>query len=106
MKYALTKKQAQDLITKNLSHYFGVTPEDATYEQYYKSVAMITREMMRDGRREFENVADNANSKRVYYLSMEFLMGRSLKNNLYNLNLTETFEKVLKGYDIKLDKRT
>ena len=104
MKYALTKKQAQDLITKNLSHYFGVTPEDATYEQYYKSVAMITREMMRDGRREFENVADNANSKRVYYLSMEFLMGRSLKNTLYNLNLTKTFTSALKDFGIVLDK--
>ena len=104
MKYALTKKQAQDLITKNLSHYFGVTPEDATYEQFYKSVAMITREMMRDGRREFETVADNANSKRVYYLSMEFLMGRSLKNTLYNLNLTKTFTSALKDFGIVLDK--
>ena len=79
MKYNLTKKQAQELITSNLSHYFGVTPEDATYEQFYKAVAMIVREMMRDGRKEFEDVADKANSKRIYYLSMEFLMGRSLK---------------------------
>ncbi len=104
MKYALTKKQAQELITKNLSHYFGVTPEDATYEQFYKTVAMITREMMRDGRREFEAVADNANAKRVYYLSMEFLMGRSLKNTLYNLNLTKTFTSALKDFGIVIDK--
>ena len=104
MKYSLTKKQAQEMIAKNLSHYFGVTPEDATYEQFYKAVAMITREMMRDGRREFENVADNANAKRVYYLSMEFLMGRSLKNTLYNLNLTKTFTSALKDFGIVLDK--
>ncbi|MBP3330935.1 MAG: glycogen/starch/alpha-glucan phosphorylase [Clostridia bacterium] len=104
MKYALTKKQAQELITKNLSLYFGVTPEDATYEQFYKAVAMITREMMRDGRREFEAVADNANAKRVYYLSMEFLMGRSLKNTLYNLNLTKTFTSALKDFGIVIDK--
>ena len=104
MKYALTKKQAQELITNNLSHYFGVTPEDATYEQFYKAVAMITREMMRDGRKEFEEVADKANAKRVYYLSMEFLMGRSLKNTLYNLNLTKTFTSALKDFGIVLDK--
>ncbi len=104
MKYALTKKQAQDLITSNLSHYFGVTPEDATYEQFYKAVAMIIREMMRNGRKEFEEVADKANSKRVYYLSMEFLMGRSLKNSLYNLNLTKTFTSALKEFGIVIDK--
>ena len=104
MKYALTKKQAQDLITSNLSHYFGVTPEDATYEQFYKAVAMIIREMMRNGRKEFEDVADKANSKRVYYLSMEFLMGRSLKNSLYNLNLTKTFTSALKDFGIVIDK--
>lgn len=104
MKYALTKKQTQELISNNLSHYFGVTPEDATYEQFYKSVAMIVREMMRDGRKEFEEVADKANSKRIYYLSMEFLMGRSLKNTLYNLNLTKTFNSALKDFGIVLDK--
>ncbi len=104
MKYSLTKKQAQEMITKNLSLYFGVTPEDATYEQFYKAVAMITKEMMRDGRHEFEEVADKANSKRVYYLSMEFLMGRSLKNTLYNLNLTKTFTSALKDFGIVLEK--
>ncbi|MBE6784308.1 MAG: glycogen/starch/alpha-glucan phosphorylase [Ruminococcaceae bacterium] len=104
MKYSLTKKQAQEMITKNLSLYFGVTPEDATYEQFYKAVAMITKEMMRDGRHEFEEVADKANSKRVYYLSMEFLMGRSLKNTLYNLNLTKTFTSALKDFGIVMEK--
>ena len=104
MKYTLTKKQAQEMITNNLSHFFGVTPEDATYEQFYKAVAMITREMMRNGRKEFEEVADKANAKRVYYLSMEFLMGRSLKNTLYNLNLTKTFASALKEFGIVIDK--
>ena len=42
--------------------------------------------------------------KKVYYLCMEFLMGRSLKNTLYNLNMTETARKVLDGFGVKLDK--
>lgn len=40
----------------------------------------------------------------MYYLCMEFLMGRSLKNNLYNLGLTEVFEEALKSYGVSLEK--
>ena len=104
MNYTLSKKQAKDLIVGKLSHYFGVSPEEATNEQYYKSVAMIVKELMHEGVREFRKDADKAGSKKIYYLSMEFLMGRSLKNNLYNLNLTSTFAAALKDMGIKLDK--
>ena len=104
MNYNLTKKQAKELISGKLSHYFGVSANEATDEQYYKAVALIVRELMHDGLREFRGEADNVNSKKIYYLSMEFLMGRSLKNNLYNLNLTKVFGDALKDFGIKLDK--
>ena len=104
MNYSLSKKQAKDLIVGKLSHYFGVSPEEATNEQYYKSVAMIVKDLMHEGVREFRNDADKTDSKKIYYLSMEFLMGRSLKNNLYNLNLSSTFAAALKDMGIKLDK--
>ena len=104
MNYTLTKKQAKELISGKLSHYFGVTTEEATDEQYYKAVALIVRELMKDGLREFRKEADNVNSKKIYYLSMEFLMGRSLKNNLFNLNLTKVFGDALKDFGVKLDK--
>ncbi len=104
MNYSLTKKQAKDLISGKLSHYFGVSPHEATDEQYYKAVALIVRELMHDGVREFREEANNVDSKKIYYLSMEFLMGRSLKNNLYNLNLTKVVEDALKDFGIKLDK--
>ena len=42
-------------------------------------------------------------TKRVYYLCMEFLMGRSLKNNLYNLGIEEDFRKALSEMGLKLD---
>ncbi len=58
---------------------------------------------MHEGVREFRADANNVNSKKIYYLSMEFLMGRSLKNNLYNLNLTKVFGDALKDFGIKLD---
>ncbi len=104
MNYSLSKKQAKELITGKLSHYFGVSAEEATNEQYYKAVSMIVKDLMHDGLREFRADADKADSKKIYYLSMEFLMGRSLKNNLYNLNLTSTFAAALKDMGIKLDK--
>jgi len=104
MNYKLTKKEAKELITNKLSHFFGVTPEEATYEHFYKAIALIIRDMMMQGRKEFHNESKKSDSKKVYYLCMEFLMGRSLKNNLYNLNLTKTMESALKDFDIKLEK--
>lgn len=103
MNYALSKKKAKELLTAKLSHFMGVTPEEATDEQYYKAIALIVRDMMGAGRAEFSKEAAKAGTKKVYYLCMEFLMGRSLKNNLYNLNLTETFASVLSDYGVKLE---
>ena len=104
MDYSLTKKAAQEQITAKLSHFFGVTPEEANYEQFYKAIAMITRDMLRQGRHEFEQRCEESGSKRVYYMCMEFLMGRSLKNTLYNLNLIPVMEEALEDFGIKLDK--
>ena len=104
MDYSLTKNEASSLIEAKLSHFFGVEPAEATDEQFYKAIAMITRDMLRKGRHDFEDRSNKANSKRVYYMCMEFLMGRSLKNTLYNLNLTEVMRDALKDYGVKLDK--
>ncbi len=104
MNYTLTAAQAKELIETKLSHNLGVTPEEASYEHYYTAVATVIRDMLRKGRAEFKNQANDADTKNVYYLSMEFLMGRSLKNNLFNLNLTSTFEKALSSFGIKLEK--
>ncbi len=103
MNYKLTKKQAKEMLENRLLHFFGVSTHNATNEQYYRAIAMILRDMMTMGRGETVKKSDETGKKNVYYLSMEFLMGRSLKNNLYNLNLTDTFKSVLKDLGIKLD---
>ncbi len=103
MNYKLTKRQAKELLENKLLHFFGVSAENATYEQFYKAIAMILRDMMGQGRAELSSKADKEGKKRVYYLSMEFLMGRSLKNSLYNLNLTNVFDNALSDYGIKLE---
>ena len=104
MNYKLTKKQAKEMLENKLLHFFGISTENATYEQYYKALVMIVRDMMAQGRAELGKKADEEGKKRVFYLSMEFLMGRSLKNSLFNLNLTKTFESVLKDFGISLDR--
>ncbi|MDD6620745.1 MAG: glycogen/starch/alpha-glucan phosphorylase [Eubacteriales bacterium] len=99
----LTVSQAKKAIDDKLSHFFGVDPKTATDEQYYKAVAMIVRDILSEMTSDFRHEANNQDSKQVYYLCMEFLMGRSLKNNLYNLELTDTFKEALAGFDVKLD---
>ncbi len=104
MKFSLTQTQAKEMLEGKLLHFFGVTAQTATYEQFYRAIAMLLKDMMATGRSDFNERVSKAGTKRIYYLSMEFLMGRSLKNNLYNLGLTEVFEKVLKKYDVSLEK--
>ncbi len=101
---AITKKQLEEMISSKLSHFFGVNPKDATDEQFYRALSIIVRDMVRDSRREFDKISNEKGQKRVYYLCMEFLMGRALKNTLYNLNLTETAEKALATFGVKLDR--
>ena len=103
MKTAISTTQAKKLITDKLSHFFGVAPDVATDEQFYKAVAMIVRDELSKKNSDFRHTAKGQDSKEIYYLCMEFLMGRSLKNNLYNLGLTETFDKALSSMGVKLD---
>ncbi|MCR5207044.1 MAG: glycogen/starch/alpha-glucan phosphorylase [Eubacterium sp.] len=104
MKPTLSTAQTKKLISDKLSHFFGVTPEIATNEQFYKAVSMIVRDTLSERNSSFRKVAKKQDSKQIYYLCMEFLMGRSLKNNLYNLGLTKVFEDALSSMDVKLSK--
>ena len=104
MKKTVSKAAAKEMLELKLLHYFGVTAENATYEQFYRAIALILKDRMSRARADFNTKADAAGCKRVYYLSMEFLMGRSLKNDLYNLNLTGVFESVLKDYGVSLER--
>lgn len=100
----MTVAQAKKAVSDKLSHFFGVDPKTATDEQYYKAVSMIVRDKLSEMNSEFRSEAKGQDSKEIYYLCMEFLMGRSLKNNLYNLDLVDTFDEALKSFDVKLDR--
>jgi len=103
MSTTFTEKEVKDLIKGKLSRYFGVTPSEATKDQIYKSVVMSVRDILLEKRQQFHKKIKAKRAKRVYYLCMEFLMGRSLKNSLYNLSATSVFEKAVASYGLKLE---
>lgn len=103
MTYKMTVPQIKEAIEEKLSHNFGVSPENASYEEYYKAVVLIVRELLTKGRAEFVSNAEKTETKQIYYLCMEFLLGRSLRNNLFNLGLEDPFRQALAQMDIKLD---
>ncbi len=99
-----TKADAISLIKSKLSHNFGVLPENASDEVFYKATVMALNDIMNDIRADFEHRANEQDKKQVCYMCMEFLLGRSLKNTLYNLNLESTFKTALKDMGVKLDR--
>ena len=103
MSTTFTEKEVKDLIKGKLSRYFGVTPSEATKDQIYKSVVMSVRDILLEKRQQFHKKIKAKRAKRVYYLCMEFLIGRSLKNSLYNLSATSVFEKAVASYGLKLE---
>lgn len=91
-----------DLISDKLNRYFATSPKAATKDQVYKASALVIRDILLAKKQENNRKIQQGKLKRVYYLCMEFLVGRSLKNNLYNLGLTDQFAQALKsmGFDL------
>ena len=102
-KEKITSVEAKELIKGKLSRYFGVAPAEARKEQLYKAVVMSIRDIMLEKRHDFHLTTKANKAKRVYYLCMEFLMGRSLKNSIFNLGLKDVYTEALKEYDVSLE---
>ena len=98
-----TVKEIHELIGEKLKHNFGVSPDQASDELFYKATVLAVLDIMTKRRAAFKDEVSKEESKMVYYLSMEFLMGRSLKNNLYNLGADKVFGKALSEYGVKLE---
>jgi glycogen phosphorylase len=103
MNYKQPVSKLKETIRDTLDRNFGVSLENATDEQCYKAVALEVRGMMAQGRSECMADAEQTGTKQVYYLCMEFLLGRSLKNNLFNLGIEEHYREALSQMGIKLD---
>ena len=101
MKY--TKREFEKLLKDKLTSECNVTLDTASADQIYRCLASVTRQIMSDRQKQFQSKVLGEGKKQVYYLCMEFLMGRSLRSSLFNLGLNEVAESVLADADIKID---
>ena len=98
-----TQKEFDKLLKDTLVSECGVTLDVASENQIYRCLATIVRQIMSDQQKKFQARAMGEGKKQVYYLCMEFLMGRSLRTSLFNLGLQDVARDVLADADIKID---
>ncbi|MBR0397140.1 MAG: glycogen/starch/alpha-glucan phosphorylase [Eubacterium sp.] len=93
------KKELKEAL-KNLSR---KTLEDATPHQIYQAVCYVVKDVIIDNWMKTQKEMDNADPKIVYYMSMEFLTGRYLGNNLLDLTAYQEVKKALEELNIDLN---
>lgn len=96
-----TEKLLELLNDKSLKH-FGCYLKEATIQQIYKAVCLVIRDLLAKQRKTFCDQYEKEQAKQVYYMSMEFLVGTSLHNNLYNLGLENAFSNALKTLKVDI----
>ena len=97
-------KQMKKAFSERLMSKFSVSPDEASDQQVYEVLSSLVVEQLKQKRRKFINGVHSAGKKQVYYLSMEFLMGRSLKTSLYNLKMQDAAKDMLADFNINIDK--
>jgi len=99
----LTTSELTKLIEEKISRYQGTTSKEATPAQMYSAVVLVVRDLLSQKRLDFKKKIREKGYKQVYYMSMEFLLGRSLKNHLFNLGITKEMQNAVSklGFDME-----
>lgn len=100
----MDQKTALKLMDEKCKNNFGCDISEATEYQVYKTVCMVVRDILADKNTDFTKSAGKKEEKQVYYMSMEFLVGTSLRNNLYNLKMEDCFRSALSSLGVNIDK--
>jgi starch phosphorylase len=95
MNKVYTSKEITGLIAGKLLRHFGRETEDATKLQIYRAACMVVRDILSELWLKNHEIVCEQTEKQVIYLSMEFLPGTSLRNNLFNLGLENLFRDAL-----------
>jgi hypothetical protein len=96
------KESVQRSILGKLQRYNGVTIAEASKQQLYKAVAMTVRDQMMQKWMISRHARHEAKGKRVYYLSIEYLLGRLMDCNLINLTSEDMYKEALSELGIDL----
>lgn len=89
-------------IVGKISRHFGKTLEDATPKMVYVACALTARDQIMNKWAISHKKVKEEGSKKLYYLSFEFLMGRLLATNILNLMQTKAYVKALKALGFEL----
>ena len=103
-KLEFNKEEFKKEVVENVKTLYRKTLDEATTQEVFQAVAYAVKDEIIDQwiatRKEF----DKADPKRVYYLSMEFLMGRALGNSIINLGINKEIREALDelGFDLNV----
>ncbi|MCB9960175.1 MAG: glycogen/starch/alpha-glucan phosphorylase [Rhodospirillaceae bacterium] len=89
-------------LLERLTYAVGKTPGTATNRDWFHAVALAVREYATDNWMQTTNGYYVRDQKRVYYLSLEFLIGRLLASALHNLGLYRTCQQALDEFQVDL----
>ncbi len=98
-----TSKDLSKLMEGKLLRYFGREPDKATKQQVYRAACFVVRDILSEKWLKNHEIVCSQTEKQVIYLSMEFLPGTSLRNNLFNLGMEETFRSALQEFGQDMD---
>ncbi len=99
----MKKDELRKLIEGKTLRNFGSSLADITPKLMYKSISLVVRDLIVEKKNKFEKKVNASNEKQVYYMSMEFLVGTSLRNNITNLNIEKEMREVVKDLGFDLD---
>ena len=102
VKNAFSKQEIKKMIISKLNNDMGTSLKNAKNDDVYKAVLLKIREILQEKHNYFTYLCRKKGIKRINYLCMEFLVGPSLRNNLYNLDMREAFEEVVKELGFEL----
>ena len=92
-----TKQELADLITGKLRRNFGRDVSEATEQNMFKACALVVRDIMSAHYMETQERTARTHARQVHYLSLEFLLGRSLMKNAYNLGILEPLKEAIES---------
>lgn len=96
-------RDLRETIVTKLAYALGTTPDTATDLEWYTAIALATRDRATDVWMQSARKAAQHKAKRVYYLSIEFLVGKMLADTLGNLGLLDAMREAVAGFGKDLD---